>query len=83
MQRVKLDDGLYHNYADTLAIRDTAAEVRAAEREGICVLCVFSGEDDALPAAKLVYGDHFSRIRDLDHFADAVGNLIQDQIKNF
>lgn len=83
VQRVKLDDGLYHNYADTLAIRDTAAEVRAAEREGICVLCVFSGEDDALPAAKLVYGDHFSRIRDLDHFADAVGNLIQDQIKNF
>lgn len=83
VQRILLNNGLYQSYADEFAIRDTAAEVRAAEREGVRVLCVFTGEDGALPAAKLVYGSGFTRIRDLDHFADAVGNLIQEQIKNF
>lgn len=83
VQRVRLDNGEYKSYSDELAVRDTAAEVRAGEREDVCVLCVFTGEEDALPNAKLIYSTGFSRIKELDHFADAVGTLIQNEIKNF
>ncbi len=83
LQRVRLDNGEYRGYTDELGVRDTAAEVRAARRSGVCVLCVFTGEDDALPSAKLIYGTGFSRITELEHFADTVGTLIQNEIKNF
>lgn len=82
VQRVRTENGEYKNYSDELAVRDTAAELRSAERDGISVLCVFTGEEDALPSAKLIYGTGFTRIKELEHFADAVGTLIQEEIKN-
>ncbi len=63
-------------------IRDTAYEVRRAKADGIAVICVFTGEDEDLPAAKTVYGRDFARIRSVDQLADTVGLLIQNQIKN-
>ena len=63
-------------------IRDTATEVRRARADGIAVICVFTGDDKDLPAAKLVYGRDFARIPSVDKLADAVGNLIQNQMRN-
>ncbi len=63
-------------------ITDTALEVRRARADGISVICVFTGEDEDLPAAKLVYGRDFARVQSLDQMADTVGKLIQNQIKN-
>ena len=68
-------------YIDRAGITDTALEVRRAQESGIAVMCVFTGGDDDLPAAKLVYGRNFARIQSLDKLADAVGKLIQTQIR--
>ncbi len=69
-------------YEKQAGITDTALEVRRARAEGIAVICVFTGDDEDVPSAKLVYGSDFTRIKSLDMLADAVGRLIQNQIKN-
>ena len=68
-------------YEYETGLTDTALEVRRARADGISVVCVFTGNDEDLPGAKLVYGRDFARIQSLDKFADTVGMLIQNQIK--
>lgn len=69
-------------YEANAGITDTAYEVRKARADGISVICVFTGVDEDLPSAKLVYGRDFARIQSLDKLADTVGMLIQNQIRN-
>lgn len=69
-------------YERQAGITNTAFEVRKARADGISVVCVFTGEDEDLPSAKLVYGRDFARIQSMDKLADTVGMLIQNQIKN-
>ena len=76
------EDESFIPYEQETGIRDTAYEVRRARADGIAVICVFTGEDEDLPAAKTVYGRDFARIRSVDQLADTVGLLIQNQIKN-
>ena len=71
-----------HIIVGEVGVRDTAFEVRRARADGIAVICVFTGDDEDLPAAKTVYGRDFARIRSVDQLADTVGMLIQNQIKN-
>ena len=71
------------SYDEVRALTDTAHEVRRLRAKGISVLCIFTGEDGNLPAAKMVYGQDFVRIRDFSFFADAVGKLIINQMKNY
>ena len=68
-------------YEREAGVRDTAFEVRRARADGISVVCVFTGDDEDLPAARLVYGRDFARIQSLDKLADAVSKLIQNQIR--
>lgn len=75
-------DGDPIHYEARAGLNDTAVEVRRARSEGIAVMCIFTGDDEDMPSARLVYGQDFVRIRSLDRFADAVGQLIKDQIKN-
>ena len=70
------------SYDSAAGLEDTALEVRRARAEGISVLCIFTGEDEDLPSAKLVYGQDFVRIRSFDMLADTVGMLIRNQIRN-
>lgn len=70
------------SYEKQAGITDTALEVRRAAEDGIAVVCVFTGSDEDLPAAKLVYGRNFARIQSLGKLADTVGRLIQNQISN-
>lgn len=76
------DGGEATAYEKDAGIRDCALEVRRARADGISVVCVFTGEDEDIPAAKLIYGRDFARIQSLEHMADTVGKLIQTQIKN-
>ena len=71
------------SYDGIRALTDTAHEVRRLRAEGIAVLCIFTGEDVDVPSARMVYGRDFVRIRDFSKFADAVGKLIIDQMKNY
>jgi hypothetical protein len=68
-------------YEKESGLVDTALEVRRARADGIAVVCVFTGDDEDIPSAKMVYGRDFARIQSLDKFADTVGTLIQNQIK--
>lgn len=63
-------------------VTDTAFEVRRARADGISVVCVFTGADEDLLSAKLVYGRDLARIQHMEKFADTVGTLIQNQIKS-
>lgn len=69
-------------YEQQAGLVDTSLEVRRARADGIAVACVFTGEDEDVPSAKMVYGRDFARIQSLDKLADAVGLLIRNQIKN-
>ncbi|MBQ9664042.1 MAG: hypothetical protein IJV40_12905 [Oscillospiraceae bacterium] len=71
------------SYDELRALTDTAHEVRRLRAEGVSVICIFSGEDEDLPAARMVYGQDFVRIRDFSFFADTVGKLIIDQMKSY
>lgn len=75
-------DGAYVDYAQDNGIENTAMEVRSLLFRDIPVICVFTGNDDDIPAAHTIYGRNFARIRSLDQFADTVGTLIQNQIRS-
>ena len=68
-------------YEDSAGLTDTAYEVRRARADGIAVVCVFTGADEDISSAKMVYGRDFARIQSLEKFSDTVGMLIQNQIK--
>ena len=57
--------------------------MRRLRADGVSVICIFTGEDDNLPSARMVYGKDFVRIRDFSLFADTVGKLIIDQMKSY
>ena len=79
--KVRTSTGQYKDYAASLGVEDTAAEVHKARMSGITVLCVFTGEDDALPNVHRIYEQDFTRIRQLDLFAEAVGTMLQNRIR--
>lgn len=74
---------LYRDYSEDAAVRDTAREVRNLRESGISVLCVFTGEDRDLPAARQIYGRDLVRSRSTERFADIVGDYIQKKIMDF
>ncbi len=69
-------------YSGATGVEDTAIEVKKGINEGVSVLCVFTGLDEDVPAAKKIYGRNFVKINTLDRFADIVGVLLQNQLKN-
>ena len=71
------------SYDAIRALTDTAHEVRRLRSDGVSVVCIFTGEDENLPSARMVYGQDFIRIRDFSLFADTVGKLIIEQMKNY
>jgi len=79
--KVRTGSGQYRDYAAALGVSDTSAEVHAARMQGIDVLCVFTGEDDALTNCQRIYDRNFVRIRSLDLFAEAVGSMLQNRIR--
>ena len=81
VMKVRTAGAEYREYTEAQGVEDTAAEVHSARIRGIHVACVFTGTDDDLPAAKLIYGQHMTRIRSLNQFADAVSSLLRSQIE--
>lgn len=69
-------------YSGAKGVNDTANEVKRGIRKGNTILCVFTGEDEDVSSAKRIYGHNFVRISSLERFADIVGVLLQNQLKN-
>ena len=76
------DDSEPVPYEKKAGLSDTAFEVRRARADGISVICIFTGNDEDLPSASMVYGNDFVRIKSFEYLADTVGKLIKNQIKN-
>lgn len=68
------------DYRGKAAVEDTAAEAAALRRQGVTVLCVFTGGDRELPAARMIYGRDMVRVPAVGWFADTVGKLIQSRL---
>lgn len=79
--KVRTGTGVYRDYAAGLGVDDTAAEVHQARMQGVTVLCVFTGEDDALTGVHRIYGRDFARIRQTELLADTVGSMLQNAIR--
>ena len=75
-------DEQFRGYNGERAVADTAEEVRKAKADGISVICVFTGADEDLHSAKLIYGNDFARIQSMDLLAQTVGKLILNCIRN-
>ena len=80
VMKVRTKGSEYREYIEDEGIGDTAAEVHNARVHDIQVVCVFTGTDADLPAAKRIYGQHMARIRSISQFADTVAGLLQAQI---
>ncbi len=69
-------------YSGANGVYDTALEVKKGTNNGVSIICVFTGEDKDLVSAKKIYGHNFVRISSTERFADIVGVLMQNQLKN-
>jgi len=62
------------------AIKDIAEEVRRARHQGICVIGIFVGSEEDLPAEKKIFGKDFAYIRNISNFSHMVGTFLRRQI---
>jgi len=73
---------IHSEYSGATGVNDTALEVKKGINKGVSILCVFTGEDEDVTSAKKIYGHNFARISSTERFADIVGVLMQNQLKN-
>ena len=67
-------------YIGQIAIDDTAFEIRNLKNDNISVLGVFTGEDEDVENAKLIYNKDFVRITNLENFSKIVSIFMKNQI---
>lgn len=72
---------LQKEYSAETGVNDTANEVRKGWKQGVSILCVFTGRDEDIPSVKKIYGQKFTRILTMDKFAEMVGLLIEKELK--
>lgn len=70
------------DYVGDLAIYDTSMEVMNAKNIGINVLGVFTGEFEDLKSEKMIYGNDFSYIKDMERFSQIVGLFFKSVANN-
>ena len=70
-----------YSYSGKRGVDDTAAEAGQLRRQGIRPVCIFTGSDGELPAARKIYGQAMERIPSVGWFADAVSRLLCRQIR--
>ncbi len=69
-------------YTGDRAVNDTAFEVRNIRNDEISVLGVFTGEEEDVENAKLIYNKDFVRITNLENFSKVVSIFMKNQILN-
>lgn len=69
-------------YTGLNAINDTAFEIRNLKNDEISVLGVFTGDEEDVENAKLIYNKDFVRITNLENFSKIVSIFMKNQILN-
>lgn len=72
----------YYDYGGPRGIQDTAREVSRLRRQGVSVLAVCTGRERDLKAARQIYGKDVVWAQSEERFADAVGYLLQEKLRN-
>lgn len=80
VNKLATEEGRRREYQGEAGVADSAAEVERLRRQGVSVMCVFTGEEADLPNARRIYGRELVRIRHISQFADAVGKVIVELI---
>ena len=68
-------------YQGSVAISDTATEVRRLRNLEVSVLGVFAGEEKDLATEKKIFGKDFAYIRDIRNFSKIVGRYLTKQLE--
>lgn len=67
-------------YIDKTAVDDAAKEIRKLKEDDISVLGVFTGADEDVENAKLIYNKDFCRIKNLENFSKIVSIYMKNLI---
>lgn len=72
--------GRVNQYTDLFAVKDTAEEIRRLRQDNVAVLGVFTGLEEDLDAAKIIYGSQFAYVKQLERFSEIVANFLKEEI---
>ena len=64
-------------YEGDIAVKDAADAVKLLRKDGIRTAAIFFGASSHLDAVHQIYGQDYVRIRSLNQFSDAVGQLLK------
>lgn len=76
-------NSLFHgnrDYSGMLGVKDAAREAAALRKKGIEVVCIFTGGERELPAARQIYGREVVRLPGVSFLAQTVSRLIQGRL---
>lgn len=76
-------NSLFHgnrDYSGVLGVKDAAREAAVLRKKGIEVVCIFTGGERELPAARQIYGREVVRLPGVSFLAQTVSRLIQGRL---
>ncbi len=76
-------NSLFHgnrDYSSVLGVKDAAREAAVLRKKGIEVVCIFTGGERELPAARQIYGREVVRLPGVSFLAQTVSRLIQGRL---
>jgi len=69
------------NGQETSAVDDVAQTVRKIRKDGIALMGIYVGDEVYLQAEKMMYGNDFAYIRQMDDFVPVITRYLEKQIK--
>ena len=81
--QIAAEGAFYKNreYTDQIAVEDTTEQVQQLKRKGIQVVGIFMGTERGLQTAHRIFGRDFVRIENIQQFAEVVGKILQEKIR--
>lgn len=77
---INVKKGNQKPYKDKIAVDDSAKEIRNLKEKGISILGVFTGKDEDVKNAKLIYGQNFCHIKNITNFSEIVSVFMKNEI---
>lgn len=81
--QIAAEGAFYKNreYTDQIAVEDTTEQVQQLKRRNIQVVGIFMGTERGLQTAHRIFGRDFVRIQNIQQFAEVVGKILQEKIR--
>lgn len=81
--QIAAEGAFYKNreYTDQIAVEDTTEQVQQLKRRNIQVVGIFMGTERGLQTAHRIFGRDLVRIQNIQQFAEVVGKILQEKIR--